>query len=68
MTTAGEASLREEIRKLKSEDRPRVIAAISDAREHGDLKENAEYHAARDSRASLKAGFRRLKASFRRLR
>jgi len=53
MTTAGEASLREEIRKLKSEDRPRVIAAISDAREHGDLKENAEYHAAREQQSFI---------------
>src|SRR5690554_7529612 len=42
MTQTGEARLREELKKLKSEDRPRVIQAIADAREHGDLKENAE--------------------------
>jgi len=53
MTKAGEASLRAELKKLKSEDRPRVIAAISDAREHGDLKENAEYHAARDQQSFI---------------
>jgi transcription elongation factor GreA len=53
MTKAGEASLRGELKKLKSEDRPRVIAAISDAREHGDLKENAEYHAARDQQSFI---------------
>jgi len=46
MTTLGEARLRAELQKLKSEDRPRVIASIATAREHGDLKENAEYHAA----------------------
>lgn len=53
MTKAGEASLRAEVKKLKSEDRPRVIAAISDAREHGDLKENAEYHAAREQQSFI---------------
>ncbi|MGO1460693.1 MAG: transcription elongation factor GreA [Marinobacter sp.] len=53
MTTAGEACLREELQTLKSEDRPRVIAAISDAREHGDLKENAEYHAAREQQSFI---------------
>lgn len=53
MTRAGEESLREELKKLKSEDRPRVIAAIADAREHGDLKENAEYHAAREQQSFI---------------
>ncbi|MCS5564291.1 transcription elongation factor GreA [Marinobacter qingdaonensis] len=51
MTKAGETRLREELQKLKTEDRPRVIAAIADAREHGDLKENAEYHAAREQQS-----------------
>jgi len=48
MTVAGEAALREELNRLKTVDRPRIIEAIADAREHGDLKENAEYHAARE--------------------
>ena len=53
MTPTGEARLREELKKLKSEDRPRVIQAIADAREHGDLKENAEYHAAREQQSFI---------------
>ncbi|MFI8622619.1 MAG: transcription elongation factor GreA [Marinomonas sp.] len=48
MTVEGEASLREELNHLKTVVRPRVIADIATAREHGDLKENAEYHAARE--------------------
>lgn len=53
MTVNGEARLREELSRLKSKDRPRVIAAIAEAREHGDLKENAEYHAARDQQSFI---------------
>lgn len=48
MTIAGEARLREELDRLKSVERPRIIQAIAEARAHGDLKENAEYHAARE--------------------
>src|SRR5688572_11826398 len=48
MTVRGAQLLREELRKLKSEDRPRIIRAIAEARAHGDLRENAEYHAAKD--------------------
>ncbi|KZN13818.1 MULTISPECIES: transcription elongation factor GreA [Marinomonas] len=48
MTVEGEARLREELNHLKAVVRPRVIADIATAREHGDLKENAEYHAARE--------------------
>lgn len=53
MTVQGEKALREELTKLKTEDRPRVIEAIADAREHGDLKENAEYHAAREQQSFI---------------
>lgn len=48
MTVAGAAMLREELQRLKSVERPRIINAIAEARAHGDLKENAEYHAARE--------------------
>lgn len=48
MTPQGEQALKEELQRLKSEDRPRIIAAIAEARAHGDLKENAEYHAAKE--------------------
>ncbi len=48
ITRTGERKLREELHRLKNELRPRVIQAIADARAHGDLSENAEYHAARE--------------------
>ena len=51
MTVAGEAALREELERLKRVDRPRIVEAIAVAREHGDLKENAEYHAAREQQS-----------------
>jgi len=51
MTVAGEAALRAELEQLKKEERPRITQAIAEAREHGDLKENAEYHAAREQQS-----------------
>ena len=51
MTVAGEASLRRELKQLKSVSRPKITAAIAEARAHGDLKENAEYHAAREQQS-----------------
>jgi transcription elongation factor GreA len=51
MTVSGEAALREELEQLKKVERPRIINAIAEAREHGDLKENAEYHAAREQQS-----------------
>ena len=53
MTPEGKIALEKELHQLKSIDRPRIIAAIAEAREHGDLKENAEYHAAKDSQGML---------------
>ncbi|CFX38948.1 transcription elongation factor [Candidatus Filomicrobium marinum] len=49
MTTEGFRRLEEELHRLKSEERPRIIQAISEARAHGDLSENAEYHAAKEA-------------------
>ncbi len=51
MTVAGAERLRAELNELKTERRPKIIQAISDAREHGDLRENAEYHAAREQQS-----------------
>jgi len=53
MTLVGAQSLRDELHELKTVKRPRVIAAIAEARAHGDLKENAEYHAAREQQSFI---------------
>ena len=53
LTKAGHAQLTEELKRLKTIERPQVIEAISEARAHGDLKENAEYHAAREKQSFL---------------
>tara|TARA_B100001758_G_C18356204_1_gene582858 strand:+ start:666 stop:1136 length:471 start_codon:yes stop_codon:yes gene_type:complete len=55
MTKEGESLLRDELKKLKNEDRPRIIDAIATAREFGDLKENAEYHAAKEQQSLCEA-------------
>ena len=62
MTAAGEARLRKELEQLKGEERPRIIAAIAEARAHGDLSENAEYHAARERQGFVEARIRDLEA------
>lgn len=51
MTVLGATMLREELQRLKTVERPRIIDAIAEARAHGDLKENAEYHAAREQQS-----------------
>jgi transcription elongation factor GreA len=51
MTAAGHAALEAELKRLTAEERPRIIQAISDARTHGDLSENAEYHAAKEAQS-----------------
>ena len=58
MTVEGEDRLRKELEHLKGTERPRVIADIAEAREHGDLKENAEYHAAKEQQEHGEIGDR----------
>lgn len=53
MTLRGAQALREELKRLKSQERPRIIKAIAEARGHGDLSENAEYHAAREQQGFI---------------
>jgi len=62
LTISGAEKMRAELKKLKNTDRPRVIAAIAEAREHGDLKENAEYHAAREQQGFIEARIKDLDA------
>ena len=61
MTLNGENQLKEELEHLKKVKRPRIIQSIAEAREHGDLKENAEYHAAREEQGKNEARIRQLK-------
>ncbi len=53
LTAAGAERLKEELKQLKSVERPRIIQAIAEARAHGDLKENAEYHAAKEEQGFI---------------
>ena len=62
MTTRGVILLQDELKKLKSQDRPNVIAAISEARAHGDLKENAEYHAAKEQQGFIEGRIKEIES------
>jgi transcription elongation factor GreA len=62
LTSKGAERLRNELRRLKSEDRPRVIQAIAEARSHGDLSENAEYHAAREQQSFIEGRIKDIEA------
>ena len=62
MTRAGFTALDEELKVLKSVERPAVIRAIAEAREHGDLSENAEYHAAREKQSFIEGRVKELEA------
>jgi len=62
MTLQGAKSLREELSELKTVKRPAVIAAIAEARAHGDLKENAEYHAAREQQGFIEGRIKDIEA------
>lgn len=62
MTRAGFNSLDDELRTLKTLERPAVIRAIAEAREHGDLSENAEYHAAREKQSFIEGRIKELEA------
>jgi transcription elongation factor GreA len=63
MTAKGAARLRGELDRLKSTERPRIISAIAEARAHGDLKENAEYHAARELQGFIEGRIKELEAA-----
>lgn len=63
LTAKGAEKLREELKRLKKEDRPRIVAAIAEARAHGDLKENAEYHAAKDEQGFSEARIKQLESA-----
>ena len=63
LTKAGTDRLREELARLKKEERPKIIAAIAEARAHGDLKENAEYHAAREQQGFVEGRIQHLEST-----
>jgi len=67
MTAQGAAALKQELDKLKREERPAIIAAIAEARAHGDLKENAEYHAAKEKQGFIEGRIQELESKLSRI-
>jgi len=63
LTAAGAARLQAELKNLKSEERPKIIAAIAEARAHGDLSENAEYHAAKELQSFIEGRIKELEGN-----
>jgi len=62
ITVSGEKKLRTELKRLKTKERPEVIESIATAREHGDLKENAEYHAARERQSFIEGRIKNIES------
>ncbi|MDE0521409.1 MAG: transcription elongation factor GreA [Boseongicola sp.] len=62
LTRTGHVALNDELKRLKSVERPKIIRAIAEAREHGDLSENAEYHAARERQSFIEGRVKELEA------
>ena len=60
ITVDGAQKLRDELQRLKKEDRPRIVSAIAEARGHGDLRENAEYHAAKEEQGFIEARIKQI--------
>ena len=67
MTVAGEKALQVELLRLKDEERPRIVDEIATAREHGDLKENAEYHTAKDEQGFIEGRIQEIESKLSRM-